>query len=137
MVRIKIGNQTDRSKLRVLVETFTESPLELTIGHQSGMSERELILTEQHRTEIDDRIFDLREEIEKLKREAKEGDRGTAIALEATKIADTAAKIVKERKWYSVSGAGVIEAAGAVGKATSAVVKTSLDIIDLLNRLKG
>ena len=58
------------------------------------------------------------------------------LAKEASSLAATVEKTISERRWYSVSAKGVLEAAKAVGEAASPIVGSCIKIVELLSKVK-
>ena len=51
-------------------------------------------------------------------------------------MADKASQIVTDRKWYSISAKGVLEAAKAVGDAGVPLLSACMKVIELLGKAK-
>ena len=59
------------------------------------------------------------------------------VCAHASAIAEAAGNMMADRKWYSISAAGLVEAAKAVGAAASPMVDTALKVLDLLNKVRA
>lgn len=127
---------TGHGKIFVDLETFQNSQLMLDVGEARDFSEHHLKIVEREGTSA------ISQEIQHIRDLAKsdviafwpEPQRSQA-RIEAIKVADTADKILAQRKWYSVSAPGLLEAAKAVGEAASPLVTSCVNVIALLGKL--
>lgn len=135
-MKIELGKQGPKSKLTMSLDVYTNSQLELKVGNQARMSERELRVVERQAVDVQSAVTELRNAIAGYA-ESASGPGAVQVVSEATKIANTAMQIVAERKWYSVSAAGLLEAAKAVGDTAVALVGAAVRVIDVLKTLKA
>lgn len=132
MAKITIGSGHDKSSTKIHAELALESSMELHVGDSYDMSLREVSIVERNTSELNQEILRLRELVA-----AQKSDGSEAINEESEKIAKTAERIVSERRWYSVSTKGLIEAASAVGSVASPIVASALKVVALLKEARG
>jgi hypothetical protein len=137
VAKITVGGSYDRSKSRIRAELSAASQMVLDIGSAHDMSSREISIIERDGEALSAELGRLRKLAEGL-RANRPGDRKAAVvSAQAAAIADTGDRIVAERKWYSISVAGLVEAAKAVGEATSPLVASALKVIELFQKARA
>lgn len=135
MVKLTVGDSYGSSKTTLSLDLPSTSATEITVGTAYDMSTREINLIERNADILNANIRELCELAAAL-RESGQGVSTLAIANMAVKVADTASKIVTQRRWYSVSTSGLLEAARAVGDIASPLVSSALRLIELLQKAK-
>ena len=135
MAKITIGESYDQSTTKLRAELTQSSQMELHVGAAHDMSVREINIIERETSEIATAVSRMRALLSEFETN-NQGLNPKHVCREATVVADTAERIVRERKWYSVSGEGLLEAAKSVGEAASPLVASALKIIELLRQAK-
>lgn len=136
MPKINIGGSFDSSRLNLEAEFSSNSDIEINVGDGHDMSQRQIKLLERDAATTSGEIEKLRQLVAQLQAQAPHDAKVAALGSEAVAIADVASRIQRERKWYSVTTKGLIEAAEAVGSVASPIVKTALSVMKLLSDTK-
>lgn len=137
MAKITVGKSWENSITRVGAELSHSSNMELNIGDSHDMSVREITIIEREASEISHELSCLRELANEIQKNNPSSPEAKAIDRETTKLAETAERVINERKWYSVSAKGLIEAAQAVGSTASPLVDSALKIVKLLKQAQS
>ena len=135
MPKINIGASRDSSTTRVSLETYQGSQLELNVGESRDFSVREVSIVEREATSIAQEIRRVRDLAASAEVESWPEPQRSDAKREAAKVADTAERILSERKWYSVSAKGVLEATKAVAEAASPLMGACIRVIELLTKV--
>ncbi len=134
MAKITIGATHDTSKLLLRATILDSSDLELNVGDGTGMSTRQIEIIERKRGEIELAL-------EQLKASAQAAGAspgaGGALRDQVSELAATAEKVVRTRKWYSFSPAGLLEAAKSVGAAADPILVSAGKLVALLSSAHG
>ena len=136
MPKINIGGSYDNSKLVLDAEISGASTIEIVVGDGHDMSQRQIKILERDATATSQEIAKLRELAQQLTASMPHDANARTAGKEALNIAATASRIQQNRKWYSVSAKGLIEAAEAIGGAASPILKTALNVIKLLSEAR-
>ena len=136
MPKINIGGSYENSKLALDAEISAASTIEIVVGDGHDMSQRQIKIIERDATATSQEIANLRDLSQQLAAKMPENPNALKASKEALDIAATADQIQQNRKWYSVSAKGLIEAAEAVGSAASPILKTALNVIRMLSEAK-
>ena len=137
MAKINIGAAHDSSKVSVKAELSVESVMELNVGDGFDMSQREIQIIEREKGQLAGALSTLRQQAEDLRSAAASTPAAAEVVTQATAIADAADRMTEDRKWYSVSSKGLLEAAEAVGAAASPIVATAMKVLDLLQKVRA
>ena len=116
MAKITVGHIIDDASAIVGVETPLGSNLDLTIGDVRGRGKLDLSILERDGLSAIGAIADLEKQLLAL---ADQTIHVIALRQEAEQVVSAATAMVKHRRWYSVSLAGLFEAAKAVGEAAN------------------
>jgi hypothetical protein len=136
MAKLKHHGTFDSAQVSFKVTTFKDSSLEVDIGAARDMSKQEIVLLEQHEDVLCRQIDDLRRLLHQLRHSLPTSCTRDTLCEKGEEIANRATRAVKDRKWYSVSAGGLLDAAKAVGEAASPVVKAAINVIDLLRKVE-
>jgi ElaB/YqjD/DUF883 family membrane-anchored ribosome-binding protein len=120
------------SRLDLSVELGQLSQMSLTVGDGLDMSVRQISIIEHDKSKITEKLNQLQTALEKLRETKGNSKHVETLAREAQALADTTEKVVRERKWYEISTAGIVEAAKAIGDSSTPIVKTVLALMSLL-----
>ena len=134
MTELNLGKGHDNTLTRLKLESYQGSNLVLNVGDRFDMSVLELEFIEHESSSIAREIARIRELAYSEAVEALPEPTRSVAKREATKVADTADKILAERKWYSVSAQGLMEATKAVGETASPLLGACLKVIELLGK---
>ena len=137
MAKINIGAAHDSSKVSVKAELSVESVMELNVGDGFDMSQREIQIIEREKDQLAGALSTLRQQAEDLRSTAAPTPAAAEVVTQATAIADAADQMTEDRKWYSVSAKGLLEAAEAVGAAASPIAATAMKVLDLLQKVRA
>lgn len=127
---IKMGSSHGNSTMIIDIVAREGSNLEINMGDSYDFSKQQISIIESNSQE-------LRIELARLMglvSDAQGTPLGATLKKEVKEFVDTADKIVTERKWYSVSAKGLVEAAKAIGEAGVPILSSALKIIDLLKQ---
>lgn len=136
MAKINIGKTFDNAKSRTSIELSSSSRLEINIGDAHDMSSREVEIIEREVVELSYHLEKLLSDAQNLQNQHANTDAALALQERSKELVNCSKKIVAERRWYSVSAKGVIEAAKALGEAASPIVATAIRILELLQKAK-
>lgn len=137
MPKINTGSSHDSSKLFLDAEFSSASDIEIVVGDGYDMSLRQIKILERDASSTALEITKLRDLVAQLKAQLPDDPKVVALGKEAGEIAVAANRMQQERKWYSVSTKGLIEAAGAVGSAASPILKSALGLIKMLSEIEA
>lgn len=136
MAKIVIGAGHDKSVLQFTGSAPANSDAEIIVGDGYDMSRRQIDFLFHEEKALSSEISSLQRQISDLQRRALCDAKLKAVCDAAAVIAATAEKVKQERKWYSVSAEGLLEAAKAVGGVADPLVKTAIGVVQLLGKLK-
>ena len=140
MAKINIGAAHDNSRMSLKAELSVASVMELNVGDGDGMSQREIEIIERESGQLASELTRLRQQVADMQASpaaTPATPAAAAVCAHASAIAEAAGNMVADRKWYSISAAGLVEAAKAVGAAASPMVDTALKVLDLLNKVRA
>ena len=135
MPKINVEAGIGSSTTRISLETYQGSQLELNVGEARDFSVRELSIIEREGTLIAREVQRVRDLASSAEIESWPEPQRSDAKREAAKLADTAERILLERKWYSVSAKGVLEATKVVAEATSPLMGACIKVIELLAKV--
>jgi hypothetical protein len=135
MAKITIGGRYDNSTTKLDAELSHNSQMELIVGDSFDMSKLEISIIERYSDQVLSEVNRLRNLGSQLNREHP-AQEVAPVQKEVEAIAETATRVVEDRKWYDISAKGLIEAAKAVGEVSSPLISTALKIIELLQKAK-
>ena len=130
MARIVIGPSSGRSTTSIELTLSATSTLDLQIGESRDFSALQIKLMEADSNALLDEVQRIRQQLKEL------ASANPSLAREANGLAATVEKTISERRWYSVSAKGVLEAAKAVGEAANPIVSSCIKVIELLGKVK-
>ena len=137
MAKINIGAAHDNSRMSLKAELSVASVMELNVGDGDGMSQREIEIIERESGQLATELARLRQQVAEMQASPAATPAAASVCAHASAIAEAAGNMVADRKWYSISAAGMVEAAKAVGAAASPMVDTALKVLDLLNKVRA
>lgn len=133
MTKIKIGNINDDAISNLDLTLTKRSKLELTTGDVNDRGSLNLSILEKDDVNVTDAINELRRQILEFE---KQSVKSTSLLREANTIVSTSTKMVSDRRWYSISIEGLLEAAKAVGAAASPLIGSAQKVVELLQKAK-
>src|ERR1700722_20491658 len=119
----------DSAQMSLNVTTFKDSDMELEVGAAHDMSKQQIVLLERGECALRTQIDALRLSIDQLRDSLPATAARDTLCEKAAEIAGKAARAMTDRKWYSISAAGLLEAAKAVGEAASPLVKAAFNVV--------
>jgi hypothetical protein len=135
MVKFKIGGPSDSARQNVDIKHSANADTDFQIDGARGCASQELRISEVNSELLHESLQQLKIELHKFS--SSENSVGaTGVVTESKHLLTTAEKSIRERKWYSISAEGLIEAAKAVGEAASPLVGAALKVVDLLAKAK-
>lgn len=137
MANISIGGTHDNSKLVLDVSLLTKSQMTLTVGDSYDMSSRQITIVERESDAIEKEIDNIVSTAAKVVNANPADPASKRVGSEAANVVAAAKKVLTERKWYSVSVEGLIEAAKAVGTVASPIVASAVKVIELLKEAEA
>jgi hypothetical protein len=132
-MKLNLGAQHDQSKLTFKGTFPSGSSTEINFGDQFDMSAREISILETSNSELSQQLQELMKHARELDTNQNAGGK---IVDEVEKFSNQAKKIVTEKKWYSVSAEGLLEAAKSVGQMALPLISSADKVLSILRALK-
>lgn len=131
MTKITGGKISGHASADYQLHTRLNSTMELELGDVTENGALRVAVFEENEEALRAAIEKIRSAVDTLQSHGS-----SDMKREAMQIADTASKILHERRWYSISLDGLLEAAKAVGTAASPVLSLVLKTVEIVQKLK-
>lgn len=132
MANITIGESTGHARLDLTITLGQLSQMNIDVGAGHDMSVRQINIIEREKADIDRTLEQLQRDLAQLRRTAPTSEKAEVLARESTALSNAAINAIKERKWYQISTAGFVEAAKAIGDASTPIATSVLALLKLL-----
>lgn len=136
MPTIRIGAPRDKSQQKISIVQASASSLDVSIGGSREEARQEVSITESQANELRVHLDRLQVELIALKSSEALNSLAPAFANEVTALAQQAERVVKERRWYSVSTGGLLQAAKAVGETAVPLLAAAMKVVEIVGSLK-
>ena len=134
-LKITAKNFTEDAKFKAELLVPRSSKMELNISDFYDSAELVMKITEYESADVFNELKRLNNAARALSLNSPDND-VKAVEAEARKVTEIVERSILERKWYSVSIEGLVDAAKAVGAIASPVVDSAIKVIDLLSKIK-
>lgn len=134
MVKVKVGSPKDNSRQVLQVNHTSDAQTEFDIGGAEGNATLALHFNEVRLDDVNRSIEEFRILVNAMASEKNATKGQNAVVSSAQQVLKAAEASMKDRRWYSISAAGLLEAAKAVGEVASPLVSSALKVIDLISK---